>query len=69
MTYNFDPEYWYDMEYRALMRRRRAGELDDADFDSALAALQDRYEEMMDGLNTVGGFQMPPVDEKGPGAP
>lgn len=56
MTYNFDPERWYDIERRDLERRRAAGRLTSADFETAMTDLQDRYESMMDGLNSVADF-------------
>ena len=51
MTYNFDPDRWFDIEKAALEARRRKGELDDAAFDEALRALADRYEEMLARLD------------------
>ena len=56
MTYNFDPERWYDIERHDLEHRRAAGDLTPEDFEKALADLQDRYEDMMDRLNSVADF-------------
>jgi hypothetical protein len=51
VTYNFDPDRWFDIEKTALEARRRKGELDDDAFDAALCALADRYEEMLARLD------------------
>ena len=56
MTYNFDPERWYDMERSALEHRRDNGRLTADGFAAALAELQERYESMMDRLNSVADF-------------
>ena len=42
MTYNFDPEKWYDMERAALASRHKKGELTDHDFKQALDDLSQR---------------------------
>lgn len=62
MTYNFDPERWYEMELSDLKHRRDTGRLTAEGFAAALLDLQDRYESMMDRLNTVADFPgaMPP---------
>jgi hypothetical protein len=36
MTYNFDPEKWYENHRRALLARRERGELDESEFAEAL---------------------------------
>jgi hypothetical protein len=56
MTYNFDPERWYDMERSDLEHRHAAGRLTTDGFEAALVDLQDRYESMMDRLNSVADF-------------
>ena len=57
MTYNFDPERWYDNEYSALETLHRKGDLSDAEFEKACSDLLDRYEEMVARLD--GTFQLP----------
>ena len=57
MTYNFDPDRWYDMEYAALAARSRSGELDATAFDAAVAALDRRLAEMWRRLNCA--YQIP----------
>ena len=57
MTYNFDPEKWYDMERNVLDRRFEEGELDRQAYDKALDSLDRRYEEMLDRLD--GSYEIP----------
>ncbi|MEE4272142.1 MAG: hypothetical protein V2I67_10735 [Thermoanaerobaculales bacterium] len=58
MTYNFDPEAWLDRERAALAARRDRGELDDDEFETGLAELDRRYDEMVTRLD--GTFDIPP---------
>ena len=57
MTYNFDPDKWYENERAALEDRFRAGTLSDGEFTKALEDLDRRYEEMWQRLD--GHFQIP----------
>jgi len=57
MTYNFDIEQWWDREYQALKIRLDSGEIDNASFDSELAQLQDRFDELNQRLD--GTFRLP----------
>ena len=57
MTYNFDPEAWYDNQRALLDSRRARGELDDEGFAVALEDLDRRYEEMVERLDR--SFQLP----------
>ncbi|MGD8369485.1 MAG: hypothetical protein PVG78_17745 [Desulfobacterales bacterium] len=58
MTYNFDPDRWYDNERAAVESRRNAGELTAEQFQQALDELDRRYEEMLDRLD--GTYRIPP---------
>ena len=63
MTYNFDPERWYDIERRHLDHQRAAGALTEAAYEAALADLNARYEDMLDRLTSVMDYaasQSPP---------
>ena len=60
MTYNFDPDRWYDNELAVLKERRRTGELNDQDYKQAVDVLDRRYDEMVDRLN--GSYQIPKGD-------
>ncbi len=51
MTYNFDPERWYEIEYKALELRLNTGEISNASFQKALEDLYERYEEMKERLD------------------
>jgi hypothetical protein len=51
MTYNFDPDRWYENQRRALDARRDRGELEDAAYQLAVASLEARYDEMLARLN------------------
>ena len=57
MTYNFDPERWYENEYAALQALYKNGDLASTQFEQACADLLDRYEEMLSRLD--GTFQLP----------
>ena len=57
MTYNFDPERWYDMRFAELEGRRDRGELSEERFEDELANLDRRYEEMLGRLD--GSYQIP----------
>lgn len=57
MTYNFDPERWYDNEFAVLEALNRKGALTDAEFENAQSDLLNRYEEMVARLD--GTFQLP----------
>jgi hypothetical protein len=51
VTYNFDPDRWYDNQRRAIDARRANGEMTDADFDAELDRLEARYDEMTKRLD------------------
>ena len=59
MTYNFDPEHWYEAQRTALRARRERGELDDAGLAAEEAALERRYEDLVARLD--GSFEIPPA--------
>jgi hypothetical protein len=51
MTYNFDPERWFDNEMAALEARLKNGEIDDAEFAAEKERLVDEYEKMLARLD------------------
>ena len=57
MTYNFDPDKWYQIERAALDRQLKSGELSGAKYEEALDELERRYSEMIDRLD--GTYQLP----------
>ena len=57
MTYNFDPDRWYENERTALDLRYRAGKVDAHQYQKSLADLDRRYEKMLKRLD--GTYQLP----------
>ncbi len=57
MTYNFDPDRWYENERAVLEFRYKAGGMNEEEFRRALDDLSLRYEEMLDRLD--GTYQIP----------
>ena len=57
MTYNFDPERWYENEYSALEFQNKKGDLTAIEFEKAFSDLLQRYDEMLSRLN--GAYQLP----------
>jgi hypothetical protein len=57
MTYNFDPDRWYENEYDVLKVRRERGEFAEAEFKAAVDQLLRRYDEMTARLD--GTYQLP----------
>ena len=57
MTYNFDPNRWHETRRAALAARRDRGEIDDAEYRTALLDLDRRYEEMVARLD--GTYEIP----------
>jgi hypothetical protein len=57
MTYNFDPDRWYENEREALDARHQAGEIGEQEYKKALSELERRYDEMLARLD--GTYQIP----------
>lgn len=60
MTYNFDPEAWFDRELTALNAKRERGEIDDDAHATDLDELNRRYDEMITRLD--GTYEIPATD-------
>ncbi len=58
MTYNFDPDRWYDNQRVILEHRRSKGEIDAEEFERLLALLEERYDQMQRRLDS--SFELPP---------
>ena len=56
MTYNFDPERWYENEYAALEVLHKKGKITDIEFEEACSDLLSRYEAMVSRLD--GTYQL-----------
>ena len=68
MSYNFDPERWYDNERLAIDSDFRAGKINTREYREALDDLDERYDSMLDRLD--GTYQIPAerrVDRDNPG--
>jgi hypothetical protein len=57
MTYNFDPDRWYDNHRALLEERRTAGELDELAFREAMDQLNAEHDEMVARLD--GTYELP----------
>ena len=57
MTYNFDPDRWYEDERGMLEARLKSGEMASQEYDRALSLLERRYDEMLQRLD--GTYQIP----------
>jgi hypothetical protein len=57
MTYNFDPDRWYDNELAVLKERQKTGEFDAQEYEAAVADLDRRFDEMLERLD--GSYQIP----------
>ena len=51
MTYNFDPDRWYENQRRARDAKRARGELTDQEYQAGLDGLERRYEDMTSRLD------------------
>ncbi len=57
MTYNFDPDRWYENERAFLETCFKSGKMNDRAFEEALTKLDRRYADMLDRLD--GSYQIP----------
>jgi len=51
VTYNFDPDRWYENQRRALDAKRERGDLTDEGYQAGLDDLDRRYEAMTSRLD------------------
>lgn len=51
MTYNFDPDRWFENQRRVLDLRLERGEIDEAGHQAALSALEERYDQLLARLD------------------
>ncbi|MFH2001850.1 MAG: hypothetical protein ABIK28_19360 [Planctomycetota bacterium] len=57
MTYNFDPDQWYENQHAMLEARFRSGGMKEEEFLERINELDTRHEEMWDRLD--GTFELP----------
>lgn len=60
MTYNFDPDRWYERERALLEARLARGEMEGGEFERTLEELDRRFEDMVERLD--GSFTLPTAD-------
>lgn len=63
MTYNFDPDEWYERELTFLRGRHTRGDVDDEQLAQAIEDLDRRYDEMVDRLD--GTYWIGPAEADG----
>jgi hypothetical protein len=56
MTYNFDPDKWYDDELFMLKSKLRNIETSESEYEQAVESLDKKYEEMWKRLD--GSYQL-----------
>ena len=57
MTYNFDPDQWFEAHRAVLETCRERGEIDDAALEAELKELDQRYDDLVSRLD--GTYQIP----------
>jgi hypothetical protein len=57
VTYNFDPDRWYDNEHLVIDTQFRSGKMSAREYKDAIDDLDGRYDEMLDRLD--GTYQIP----------
>jgi len=57
VTYNFDPDRWYDNEHLVIDMQFRSGKMSAREYKDAIDDLDGRYDEMLDRLD--GTYQIP----------
>ncbi len=58
MTYNFDPDKWYDNELFLIQSKLKLCEITQSEYDKAVEILNKKYEEMWERLD--GTYQIKP---------
>jgi len=57
MSYNFDPDRWYENERALIENHHKKGEINGREYEDAIGDLDRRYNEMLDRLD--GSYQLP----------
>jgi hypothetical protein len=57
MTYNFDPDQWYENEIEFFTKKYHSGAISEQTFNKHIATLDRRYDDMLKRLN--GTCQIP----------
>ncbi|MBW2368161.1 MAG: hypothetical protein JRH15_09775, partial [Deltaproteobacteria bacterium] len=51
MTYNFDPDRWYDNELAVIELELKTGKLSESEYNKAVEVLDQQYHEMWSRLD------------------
>ncbi|MDD9301303.1 MAG: hypothetical protein HUK40_02745 [Desulfobacter sp.] len=51
MTYNFDPDKWYDDELYILQSKLKNRQINDSEYDQAIESLDKKFDEMLGRLD------------------
>jgi hypothetical protein len=57
MTYNFDPDRWYDNEQFVIQLKFKSGQVAKQEYDKAIEALDIKYAKMWERLDR--SYQLP----------
>lgn len=57
MTYNFDPDQWYENELRVIQKNFKTGQLTEQEYNEAVKGLDRKLEKMWERLD--GAYQIP----------
>jgi len=57
MTYNFDPDQWYENEIFVIRSKYRAGQMSKQEYDKAVEELDRKLKSMWERLD--GSYQLP----------
>jgi hypothetical protein len=53
MTYNFDPDKWYDNELFLIQKKLKTSEITQSEYDEAVENLDKKFEEMWKRLDGI----------------
>jgi hypothetical protein len=57
MTYNFDPDRWYENELFVIQSTYESGQMTKQEYDKAVEVLDSKYAKMWERLD--GSYQLP----------
>lgn len=57
MTYNFDPDRWYENEFSIIHFKFKTGHMTEQDYNEAVRELDQKHKKMWERLD--GSYQMP----------
>jgi hypothetical protein len=57
MTYNFDPDRWYDNQLFVINSKYKSGQMTKPEYEKAIIELDEKYTNMWERLD--GSYQLP----------